>query len=61
MTAHELANALLLRPDVPVVVIGYGHAVAVTHAALADGRRAVVLYVEAPPEPPAFALEAQEA
>ena len=43
MTAHELAHALLLRPDVPVVVIGYGHAVAVTHAALADGRRAEAL------------------
>ena len=60
MTAHELAHALLLRPDVPGVVIGYGAAAFVTRAALADGAAVVAVYVERP-EAPVFALTPEDA
>lgn len=40
------ALAALIDGDTPVVVAGQGRVTAVTRAALADGRWAVVLYVD---------------
>jgi hypothetical protein len=45
VTGHELAAALLAKPDLPVTVAGVGPLALVTHASDDDGQRVIVLYV----------------
>lgn len=61
MTAHEVARALLAGPDVRVGVAGHGAICFATRAHSEAGAPVAVIYVEAPPAAPEFALVAQEA